>query len=252
MESLTKTQLVLLTLLISFVTSIATGIMASSLLQAAPTNVTQTINRVVERTIEKVSESTGTKEIQVISEDEKVTTSIEKNNLSLVRISQADGSGNPVFYSLGVVINKGGDILAPRLPSFNLQGPFMAVFSDGASASISMQKEEVATGVVSFRSNSVPPSGFTAATFSKSMPKFGQTIILLEGAGSLSTLVGRVVNIDDQSSTSKSIGTDLDNSKETIGGIIIDLSGNIVGIRKADMPNGKTFSFAQPLVDTLK
>jgi hypothetical protein len=55
-EKLTKTQIVLLALLVSFVTSIATGIITVSLVQQAPPAVTQTINRVVERTVERVVE----------------------------------------------------------------------------------------------------------------------------------------------------------------------------------------------------
>ena len=48
MESLTKTQIVLLVLLVSFVTSLATGIVTVTLVNQAPQPVTHTINKVVE------------------------------------------------------------------------------------------------------------------------------------------------------------------------------------------------------------
>ncbi len=252
MESLTKTQLVLLTLLISFVTSIATGIMASALLQSAPTNVTQTINRVVERTIEKVSESSGSKVIQVVSEDEKVIDSVEKNNTSLVRIRQADGSGVPIFYSLGVVLSKSGEILAPRIESFNLKGPFVATFYDDSTAPLTLQKEEVQSGIVVFKTSNSIPSGVNVGTFLKNAPKLGQTVILLEGANSTFSLVGRVSNVQLEAGIPRVIETDMQNTKETVGAILIDLSGNILGIRAVDAPNGRTFSFASRLADIAK
>lgn len=49
MENLTKTQIVLLTLLVSFMTSLATGIVTVSLMSQAPAPFTQTVHKVIEK-----------------------------------------------------------------------------------------------------------------------------------------------------------------------------------------------------------
>ena len=98
LEELNKTQIVLLTLLVSFVTSIATGIVTVTLLDQAPPAVTQTINRIVERTVERVvpaspsSPSIITTEKEttiVVKEEDLITESIERNKQYLVRLVRA-------------------------------------------------------------------------------------------------------------------------------------------------------------------
>ena len=110
MDNLNKQQLILLALLVSFVTSIATGIVTVSLMDQAPAGITQTINRVVEKTIERVVQAPAqpaavvTKEV-IVTEEDLITAAIEKNAKSIVKIemilaSQTTGS----FAGLGVVV----------------------------------------------------------------------------------------------------------------------------------------------------
>jgi hypothetical protein len=63
-EELSKAQLILLTILVNFVTSVATAILTVSLLDQAPPYVTQTVNRVVEHTIETDYHPTSTSTIK--------------------------------------------------------------------------------------------------------------------------------------------------------------------------------------------
>lgn len=69
MKDLNKSQLILLALLISFVTSIATGIAAVTLMQQAPTSVTTPINRIVKQTVEKIVQVDS--KAQPLSEDQQ-------------------------------------------------------------------------------------------------------------------------------------------------------------------------------------
>jgi len=120
MENLTKHQLILVALLISFVTSIATGIVTVSLMDQAPKGVTQTINRVVERTVERVVTEPNKnkdviKETIVVKEEDKIIEAIEKNAKSMVRIYKTDSSavgGNSLksFVGIGILISKDGDV----------------------------------------------------------------------------------------------------------------------------------------------
>ncbi|MEA1929704.1 MAG: serine protease [Patescibacteria group bacterium] len=97
MEELNKNQIVLLTLLVSFVTSIATGIVTVTLMDQAPAPVTQTINRVVERTIEKAVPGetkieTVVKEVPVVvTEDKLIVDVINNTSPGAVRITDLEG-----------------------------------------------------------------------------------------------------------------------------------------------------------------
>lgn len=65
-------QLVLLCLLVSFVVSIATGIITVALLQEAPTRVTQPITRVIRKTVDQNTAASGAASAPqdvVVSED---------------------------------------------------------------------------------------------------------------------------------------------------------------------------------------
>ncbi len=104
-EDLNKTQLILLVILLSFVTSIATGVIAATLVEQASPATTQTINRVVQRTIEKVTtESPGETIVQtvVVKEGDLVVDAVEESRqyffpLKLSSSTETAGAA----YSLG-------------------------------------------------------------------------------------------------------------------------------------------------------
>ncbi|MFZ2072754.1 MAG: hypothetical protein WA101_00900 [Minisyncoccia bacterium] len=69
-KDLNKSQLILLAILLSFVTSIATGITTVTLMQQAPSSVTVPINRIIKQTVEKIVPAAVSND-QVLSEDQK-------------------------------------------------------------------------------------------------------------------------------------------------------------------------------------
>lgn len=80
-KELDKRQLILLTLLITFVVSIGTGIVTVSLMKQMPQKIPQTINNVIQRTIEKVTTvevpaTTKTSDVNNNTTDAKATTEL--------------------------------------------------------------------------------------------------------------------------------------------------------------------------------
>jgi serine protease Do len=92
MEDLTKTQLVLLFLLMSIVVSFTTAIVTAALYEQAPSTVTQTIQRVVEKTVDAVSDEKdgntkdGEKIVNVITEEQRVVDVVRRVSPAVVSI----------------------------------------------------------------------------------------------------------------------------------------------------------------------
>lgn len=245
MEDLTKTQIILLTLLISFVTSIATGIITTSLLAQAPAGVTQTINRVVERTIEKVSPATGgssTKEVTVINEDDAITSAIAKVSPAVVRIqSPILPDGSREFYGAGVLVSKSGLVLSDK-HSLILNAVYGITLADGTTLSATISHINDVDNIATFQiqPDSSHNNNFPFVSFSQSNLKLGQTIIGIEGRSKNSVQVGRVTGSNTRPGTDAkgksinitySVDTDIRSSTETAGAPLVNLSGDLVGIK---------------------
>lgn len=263
MDELNKNQIVLLTLLISFVTSIATGIMTVSLLQEAPIEVTRNINRIVEKTIETVipaTLATPQKEVTtvVVKEEDLVIDSINKNIKSIVRITTKDTNTEVVStYGIGLIYNKEGLIVADR-KTISAVYKYIATMSDGTEFVLTPLGIEKQTNFILFepvipkadpKSTEKNPYVFIPATLSEVDPNLGQTLVGLGGEIKNSVVVGRASSFDYKTSgtgttTTKyisSIDTDL-NSRDLISGSpVFNLSGNIVGV-KLSLDGSGTFT----------
>jgi S1-C subfamily serine protease len=259
MEDLNKNQIVLLTLLVSFVTSIATGIMTTSLLQEAPVEVTRNINRIVEKTIETVTTpsvtTSGEKEVTtiIVKEDDMIVSSIDKNVKSVVRINETNSvSQIKTFYGMGLVINKDGLIIADRKTISSLIN-YSAVLNDGKEVSLLPQGVDKQTDFILFKiipanNSTIASYGLTPAVLGSGEVKLGQTLASLGGQESNSVSVGRVISLDTKESGTgtstvkyiSSINTDMVSSNLENGSPLFNLSGEIVGIQ---LSNNSSKSF---------
>ncbi len=265
MEELNKNQIVLLTLLVSFVTSIATGIMTTSLLQEAPVEITRNINRIVEKTLETVTPSTATTPAQkevttvVVKEEDLIIDSINKNLKSVVRVEEKDVlSSVTSFYGMGVVVSKDGFVAADR-KAISSGNTYTAIMSDGTVLRADPMGTDKQTNFILFKaiqddikttatSTSKATYVFVTATLSDSEPKLGQTIIGLGGIESNAVTVGRINSFDMKETTTASsttkylsgIVTDLSTKDLVDGSPLFNLSGDVVGI-KLSAEFSKTF-----------
>src|SRR3989344_518076 len=234
MENLTKHQLILVALLISFVTSIATGIVTVSLMDQAPKGVTQTINRIVERTVERVVTEPNkgggiVKETIVVKEEDKIIEAIEKNAKSMVRIYKTDSSQsaeNPLksFVGIGVIISKEGGI-ATDGSIISPSSSYSAVLNDAKEYDAKPISSEAKSAIEFLKI--VPKAGeglsLTPAVLADSDTlKLGQTVISLGGKLRNSVSIGVITsfiesdNSDfENTTTTESIGLSSQNESTT-------------------------------------
>src|SRR3989338_6667060 len=104
-KDLNKPQLIMLAILLSFITSIATGITTVTLMQQAPSSVTVPINRVIKQTVEKIQQVEGKTTVQtvIVKEEDLVVDAIAKNASSVFSITRdsQDAEFNPIEVSAG-------------------------------------------------------------------------------------------------------------------------------------------------------
>jgi len=250
MENLTKQQIVLVTLLVSFVTSIATGIVTVSLMDQAPTGVTQTINRVIERTIEKViqtpaqSASVVIRETVVVKEDDQVVTAVEKNSPSVVRLVWGNQDASSII-AFGAILTKEGIFVVDANNTLTDTTYSARLFDDSVYPAERIYNA-VDQGLVLFKIilKKDEQKTFVPVTLADSDTlKLGQTVVLITGRESNSVETGLISNLRmekskpiTQATTTiqtpaqhvASFTTDL-NTMNLAGGIVTNLSGEVVG-----------------------
>lgn len=276
MEGLNKQQLILLALLLSFVTSMATGIVTVSLMNQAPAGVTQTINRVVERTIEKVVQepanntATVTKETVVVKEDDRVIEAIEKNTASIFRIYksvQTETGEAKVFATIGVVISEDG-LAITDAGIIASEAKYFAVDEAGTLYDLKIEstgtKDRVA--VVRIISKDKDKKFSKAKIASADTLKLGQSVVFIGGdqkntvsTGIVSSIGTKDVKTDIASSTASTtdtktetvisyIETNISSKDLYSGGPLLNLSGEVVALKSVFLESEKTNLFA-PIVD---
>ncbi|HEY4513865.1 MAG TPA: serine protease [Candidatus Paceibacterota bacterium] len=240
-EHLSKSQIVLLTLLVSFITSIATGIVTVSLMEQAPPSIAQNVNRIVERTVERVvpsGQAASTVITQertvVVKEEELISQAIEKAAPSIVRIYLND-SETAAFIGLGTVVNSTGTIATDidavlgivdavvQLPDGSrVSSDVMARDKDSGIALLS-----AATTTTDNREIAWKPAAISSGNF-----RLGQTVIAIAGESTNRIAYGLISALEKESSADsmRIIGTNIPGDSIMPGGVFINVDGDVIGI----------------------
>ncbi len=220
-EELSKSQLILLTILVNFVTSVATGILTVSLLDHAPAFVTQTVNRVVEHTIETVAQAAPAAIIQAPapSNQDLVTAAIGADAARTVAIYAAETGTSTPAVSIGTYLSKSRAIATAAQDSLPKEA--LIEFPDGSYIPASLAHQGEGIAIYGFSDGAVLPKVSSPVLVAASNLHLGETALAISAEGAAAT--GIVARVSDKGvyTTLPDIGT---------GSAAVDLSGNLIGI----------------------
>jgi len=236
LEQLSKTQIILLTLFVSFVTSIATGIVTVSLMEQAPPAFAQTVNRVIERTVEKVvptSQGAATVITQektvVVKEADLLASAVQKVAPSVVRLYKS-GTEETVFLGLGLVLNKDGTIVTDSAALGDLADASV-VLADGTTIRAFVNSRDAKNSFAFLQAATTTKSGegtkavvFAPVVIASEAPILGSSVLVLAGRGAMRIADGIVTAVTDVTDTSISGDSILRGSP------FINADGNVVGV----------------------
>ena len=226
-QDLNKSQLILLAVLLSFITSIATGITTVTLMQQAPTSFTAPVNRIIKQTVEKIQQVEGKTVTQtvVVKEEDLVVDAIAKNQSAVFSITKEiqneDLTTSEISAGRGFVVSTNGNIVVVVDASLvsdkgvyfvkNDSGKFKAEFVSTDKAGFSFIKIGAAVNGTDKLIFTVPTSG------DLDKMKIGQKVIVLGNKISSSIFEGNK-------------NVDISVTKSNAGGLVLDLDGNAIGI----------------------
>lgn len=242
LEQLTKHQIVLLTLLVSFVTSIATGIVTVSLMDQAPAGVTKVVNQIVEHTVERVVPSeqgaavVTTEKTVVVKDDDLAAQSIATMQKSIVRVVAA---GETSMLARGVITDAAGVVLTDR-SALEMSGErsFEVVLASGERVKATLRKDDT-RAPVAVLDLAATSTGYVAATQADPLKlALGQSVIRISGQGGDTVGNGVVAMLPQGASGVIQASV----SASMPGSLLMTLFGELIGITtSASLASGSDF-----------
>ncbi len=250
LEDLTKTQLLLLTVLVNFVTSIAVGVLTVSLLDQAPPTITQTVNQIVERTVDAVASTTPIERIiqtpprTVVIHDEDLLTAALAANVSRSVSIHVRSTSSPAI-AVGTYLPSAKAIATASTPG--LPREVLIEFADGSAAPASLSKAGATVTIYGFGDAAVLPKVAVPNLVAKSELKQGQTVLAASvGGGALTGIIAKVDDLIHTSLSNVAVGSAAVNSSGHIVGIALDSVGTFAPTDKIKTLLSATSTPAKP------
>lgn len=228
-EELTKSQLLLLTLLVTFVTSIATGILTVSMLDQAPPVVTQTVNRIVERTVKTVAPALPASVVKTItqapapSNEDLVTSALAAQDARTVLLYKVNLSTTTPAIAVGTYLSTARAVVT--VSNKNMLKQAMIEFPDGSTKPVTLVRIVDGLALYGFSDSAKLPKTQMPKLIHKSSLKLGETVLAIRGDGSATTGIISQINKDTIKTTLPTVGA---------GVGVVDMSGSLVGISAHD------------------
>lgn len=230
-EDLSKSQLLLLMVLVNFVTSIATGVLTVSLLDQTPPTVTRTINQLVERTVETVGAQgpipivvEPAKPTPVVSEEEKLTAAISSAAQRTVYIHIRSTTTPAV--AVGVYFPKSRIVATTMRPILPKEA--IILFANGTEVQASLSRSSDNIGIYGFADDAVLPTAPSAGRIPSTNLKLGQTVIAITSERAAAT--GIISKVDATGIYTTLAGTPAGAAAVNIAGDVIGLSSGTPGV----------------------
>jgi hypothetical protein len=225
-EELSKSQLILLTILVNFVTSVATGILTVSLLDHAPATVTQTVDRVVDQTIESIAQSAPAAIIQAPapSTEDLVTAALGADASRAIAIYVNTGTSTPAI-AVGTYLPDARAVVTATQTTLPQQA--LIGFAGGLYFPASIAHQGNGVTIYGFANDAELPKATAPMLVSASNLKLGETALAIAADGSASTGIIALIGSDGVHTTLPDIGA---------GSAAVDLSGDLIGIAVGGTP----------------
>ena len=239
-EELTKSQTVLLTLLVSFMTSMATGIVTVALMSQTPPAIAERVDRVIQQTIKEVTapsqpasaSTAAVVKTVVVNQSDVIASAIARASPSVVHLYTDEASGG-TFLGLGTVITTTGMVVTDTAALADMPGAIIKISGD-ISIPMVVTTRDALNGLVYLRpatstATTTPP--WVPITLARAIPSLGETVVSFAGRAVQRVSSGIVTSwIPETTNVPALAETNISGDNVMYGSPFIDTNGALVGI----------------------